>query len=98
MSNESIILNITKNLELFSDEFAKEFLARLKDKTPRLSGDMADGWDMTRNTDSIDIGNTQDYAGFVEYGTVNMEPRAPLRRTLLEKEDIAQVAKKKAGL
>lgn len=44
------------------------------------------------------IFNDVRYASFVEYGTPKMEPRGMLRVTIMEAEQIAEVAAEKAGL
>jgi hypothetical protein len=89
-------INLDTRLRKFKQEFGIEFLERLRARTPVRSGDLQEGWGFDMKQQSIDIWNTQDYAAYVEYGTEKMAPRAMLRTTLLEKEQIAEVAKQRS--
>lgn len=87
-----VFVKLNTRLRRFKQEFGMEFKQRLEDKTPVMTGEMRDGWGFEMKQSDIEIYNTAPHASFVEYGTEKMTPRAPLRRTLLEKDDIAQVA------
>lgn len=89
---------IIAKLGKFEEEFAKEFVNRVKIKTPVLSGKLQDGWDYTINTGSIDISNSEDYAKYVEFGTVKQPPKAMVQTTMLEVDQIAEIAKEKAHI
>lgn len=89
-------IDLNTRLRNFKKEWALEFLERVRARTPVLTGALKDGWGFNMKQQSIDIWNTQDYAGYVEYGTEKMAPRAMLRTTLLESEQIAQVAKERS--
>ena len=79
-------------LRRFKEEFGVEFLERVRQRTPVQSGALQKGWGFRQKQDDIEIWNVEPYAAYVEYGTDKMEPRAMLRTTLLEKEEIAAIA------
>lgn len=77
--------------EQFLQQFMEEFKRRVEEKTPVQTGALRDGWRLTQQGQSEAVlTNTEDYAAAVEYGTVKMEPRAMVRRTIEEREDIAR--------
>ena len=82
----------------FSQAFADEFLTRVKRRTPVITGRLRDSWQATVNKGTIEIFNDMDYAIFVEEGTHKMTPRGMLRATMIEAEQIATIAKEKAGI
>jgi len=91
-------IDLDTRLRRFKEEWGVEFLERVRARTPVRTGALQGGWGFDQKKESIDVWNTQEYAGYVEYGTEKMAPRAMLRTTLLEAEQITEVAKEKAGL
>lgn len=87
---------IQKQLDGMEQHFANEFLARVQRRTPVISGTLRDGWKAEVQPGLITIRNEVPYAGFVEYGTSKMAPRAMLRTTIEEAEQIAAEALRKA--
>lgn len=90
-------VDLETRLKKFKEEFGIELLERVRARTPVRTGDLKGGWGFQMRQESIDIYNTKDYAGYVEFGTEKMAPRAMLRTSLLEKEQIAEIAKEKAS-
>lgn len=90
-------IDLETRLRNFKKEWAFEFLERLRARTPVQTGALQEGWGFKSRLTSIDIFNVEDYAGYVEYGTEKMEPRAMLRTTLLESEEIAAIAKERSS-
>ena len=95
---DKFLVQLDTNRRRLKEEFGVELLERTRQRTPVRTGALLGGWGFTVKKDSIEIYNTQDYAGFVEYGTIYMAPRAMLRTSLMEADQILQVAKEKAGL
>lgn len=90
--------DLEKKLARFDDEFAKEFVDRVKSRTPVITGYLKGSWASDVGKTEILIYNTAEYASYVEYGTERLAPRGMLATTITEKEQIAAVAKQKAGL
>jgi hypothetical protein len=95
---DKVFLDLNTRLRKFKREFGSEFTQRVAEKTPVKTGALQGGWGFVEKQDDIEVYNTKDYASHVEYGTPHMAPRGMLRRTLLEKDEIAEVAAQKAGL
>ena len=95
---DKVFLGLNTRLKNFRREFGMELIERVKQRTPVLTGEMQRGWGFEMRKDDIEIYNVAPHSAYVEYGTPNMAPRAPLRTTLLEAEDIAKVAAERAGL
>jgi hypothetical protein len=91
-------IDLQTRLRNFKREFGVEFLERVRQRTPVRTGDLQNGWGFDMKQESINVWNTQDYAAHVEQGTEKMAPRRMLAVTVLEREQIAEVAKEKAGL
>ena len=89
-------IDLETRLRNFKKEWAFEFLERVRARTPVRTGALQEGWGFKPRLESIDIYNVEDYAGYVEYGTEKMAPRAMLRTTLLEAEQIAAIAKERS--
>lgn len=85
-------------LEEFRVAFAEEFFTRVVNRTPVDTGFLRDSWTIDLQAKSIDIVNDAPYAPYIEYGTWKMEPRGMVRTTALEAEEIAALAKERAGL
>jgi hypothetical protein len=95
---DAVFLNLDTKLKRFKREFGSEFTQRVAAKTPVKTGALQGGWGFEMHAEDIEVYNTKDYASHVEFGTPHMAPRGMLRRTLLEVDQIAEVAAKKAGL
>jgi hypothetical protein len=93
---QNVFAGLNTRLRKFKSEFGVEFMERVKEKTPVITGRLQNGWGFTMKQTDIEIWNVQDYASYVEYGTPKMAPRGMLRRTLLESQDIAKVAMERA--
>ncbi len=89
-------IDLNTRLRKFKQEFGVEFLERVRQRTPVRTGALKNGWGFTLKLESIEVYNTQEYAAYVEYGTEKMEPRRMLTVTVLEAEQIAEVAKERA--
>jgi hypothetical protein len=87
-----VFAGLNTRLRKFKQEFGMEFVERVKQRTPVVSGALQGGWGFQTKQSDIEIYNTKDYASFVEHGTDKMAPRGMLRTTMLEAEDIAKVA------
>lgn len=94
MSNRSVFAKITDRLkntdDVFADEFAKEFVSRVKVRTPVDTGRLQSGWDAHVTKDAITIENLTPYAGFVEDGTDRMSGAHMLKTTMSEVDEIAK--------
>jgi hypothetical protein len=90
------ILSQVEVVDAFREEFLKEALKRVKQKTPVLTGRLQAGWKGELTAEEIRINNDVPYAGFVEYGTDRMAPRGMLRATVLETPEITRLAAKRA--
>ena len=95
---DAVFVDLGTKLRKFKMEFALEMLDRIRSRTPVLTGKLKDGWGQTQRSEGFDIWNVQDYAGYVEYGTIHFPPRGMIRTTMLEKDQIAQIAKERAGV
>jgi hypothetical protein len=99
--------NIQKSIDkidAYKDEFGKEFLARVKEKTPVDTGRLQAAWELKVNKDTITVKNPalndegEPYAIYVEFGTDKMRGVFMLQRTIAESGDISKVAKMNAGI
>ena len=97
-SIDSWLIEMDTKLRKFKEEWAVEFLERVRYRTPVRTGALRDGWHQQQKQTSIDVSNTQPYAAYIEYGTPKIAPRAMLRTTLEEADQIAEIATHKAGL
>lgn len=95
---DKVFIDLGTRLRKFKEEYAIEFQQRLEAKTPVRSGDMKKGWGNTIKQEGFEVWNTQDYAGYVNYGTPYQAPQRMIERTAAEGEAIAKVAARKAGL
>jgi hypothetical protein len=91
-------------LKKLPQAFADEFVKRVANRTPVLTGQLKESWDMKVKPGVLELSNTakneegMPYAAYVEFGTWKMAPVLMISTTLLEKNDILKVAKKNAGL
>ncbi len=95
---DKVFAGLNTKLRRFKSEFGMEFVERVEARTPVISGILQSGWGFTSKATDIEIWNLREYASYVEYGTPKMAPRGMLRATILECEDIAEVAAERAGL
>lgn len=95
---DKMFIDLNTNLRKFKQEFAMEFQKRVEDRTPVRTGALQAGWVTTQRQTGFDLSNTQDYAEYVENGTPHMAPKGMIRTTLLETDQIAEVAKQRAGI
>jgi hypothetical protein len=91
-------VELETHLRKFKEQFGIELLERTRARTPVRTGNLRDGWGFKLKDTSIEVYNTQPYATFVEYGTDKIAPRAMLRTSLAEADQITAVAAEKAGL
>ena len=95
---DGVFAGLNTSLRKFKQEWGIEFVERVRQRTPVVTGALKEGWGFTAKAKDITIWNTEDYSAFVEYGTIHIAPRGMMRATLRESEQIAEVAAKKAGL
>lgn len=95
---DKVFAGLDTRLRRFKEAFAIEFLDRVKRRTPVRTGKLQRSWGATQRATDVEIYNVADYASYVEYGTERMEPRGMLRATLMEVDQIAEVAAQKVGL
>lgn len=98
MRNDAVFDALIEGCDEFKQAFADEFEARVARRTPHKTGRLVNSLYSQVVPTGIEVGFTVDYAPFVEYGTVNMAPRAMLRTTAAEAEQIAEIAARKVGL
>lgn len=100
---EELQANIEKVKKL-EQAFADEFVKRVTDRTPTLTGLLKNSWDIEVKDGAIELRNKatdeqgDGYASFVELGTWKEAPALMITTTLTEKTDILDTAKKKVGL
>lgn len=95
---DRMFIDLDTRLVKFKQEFAMEFQSRVEERTPVLTGALKKGWLTKLTQTGFTISNIQPYASYVENGTEKMAPRAMIATTLVEKDQIAKIAKEKAGL
>jgi hypothetical protein len=95
---DKLFIDLGTGLRRFKQEFASEFLHRVELRTPVDTGALQRGWGQTQRQSGFDIWNTKDYAAYVEYGTPHHAPVGMISTTLVEKEQIAAIAKERSGL
>lgn len=93
---DKFIVELDTTLRKFKTEFGIELINRTKVRTPVRTGALQNGWGFETKKTSISVYNTQPYAGYVEFGTPSMAPRAMLRTSLEESDEIAEIAMQKA--
>lgn len=82
----------------FIPAWATEAKSRIVQRTPVRSGALRDAWADALPPGAIEINNTMPYAHMIELGTIHMRPQPMVRTTVLEVDQITEVAKKKVGL
>ncbi len=82
-----------QQVEAYLREFQKEFLKRLKRRTPVLTGQARDGWESQLNTDNtVTFTNDVPYIGKLENGSSTQAPNGMLKVTVEEAPQIAKLA------
>lgn len=89
---EACIAKIEENLDEFMQAFAAEFLERVQQKTPVLTGRLRDGWVADVNGTELIVSNDVEYAEYIENGTPHIAPFGMLKQTVAEAEDIEAIA------
>ncbi len=95
---DKLYVGLDTKLRKFKQEFASEFVQRVEERTPVDTGKLKAGWVTKQTQTGFEISNTQPYAGYVENGTDKMAPRLMIATTLVEKDQITEIAKERAGL
>ena len=95
---KDVLVDLNSRLRRFNQAYAEELLARTERRTPVDTGALQAGWGVAMRQNGFDIYNTKDYAAYVEYGTPHQPPKAMLRTSLAESEQIADVAARRVGL
>lgn len=91
-------VDLQTKLVNFKREFAMEFKSRVEQRTPVRTGALKGGWHIELKSTEMELSNTQEYMPYVEFGTPSFGPRAMVRTTLLESDQIIEVAKERAGI
>ena len=94
--NGQVFFRVRQSLDFFIDEFETEFLKRVEDRTPVDTGHLQNSWAIASDADSIVINNDAEYASYVEHGTSRMAGAHMLAVTLSERENISQLAVRRA--
>lgn len=89
---DNVFFDLKTRLRKFPNEFGQEFLARVRERTPVITGKLQRDWGYQTKAGVVEVYNIAEYAGYVEYGTEKMAPRGMLRTTALESDDIAAIA------
>ena len=99
MSNKKTTANILKKLknvdDMFADEFGKEYLKRVKEKTPVRSGTLRDGWEVKTPNNDVVVENNVPYADYVENGTEHMAGAFMAKVTASETGEIIKVVERR---
>jgi hypothetical protein len=95
---KDVLVDLNTRLRKFKQAYAEELLARTERRTPVDTGALRAGWGVTMKQEGFEIYNTKEYAAYVEYGTPEQPPKAMLRTSLAEGEQIAEIAIRKVGL
>lgn len=98
MSNVDIANKFADKIKVFETAFMEEFMRRVAAKTPVRTGAAQRGYYIEEVAGVFYLKNTQDYVIYLEMGTEYIRPHAMVQSTMLEVDDIMQVAKQKAGL
>lgn len=96
MSNKDLFLDLETRGRRFINEWALEFKARVEEKTPVRTGALKAGYGITRRQTGFDFWNIEEYFKHVEQGTLTMAPRRMVGRTLLEADQITEIAIERA--
>jgi uncharacterized protein CbrC (UPF0167 family) len=97
-------IDVTKKIGQVKQAFADEFLRRVVQRTPVRTGLLKDSWDMAVKRGKIELKNIakneegDEYVTYVEFGTYKMPGFFMVTLTVIEAEEILQIAKKNVGL
>lgn len=89
---DKVFFDLKTRLRKFPNEFGQEFLSRVRERTPVLTGKLQRDWGYQVKAGVVEVYNIADYASFVEWGTEKMAPRGMLRTTALEVDEISAIA------
>ena len=110
-NNDSVFKKIIRNLkrtdEDFAEEFADEFIVRVKRRTPNpptanplapspSTGKLRRAWTSEVKGNDILIENLTEYAGYVEDGTEKMNGMHMAKTTISETPQISKLALKRS--
>ncbi|MDP4299926.1 hypothetical protein [Leptothrix discophora] len=93
--NLRLFIDLETRARKFITEWSLEFKERVEDKTPVVTGNLKNGYFIVNKQSGFEFSNIEEYFGYVENGTLHFAPRRMVGRTLLEAEDISQVAMEK---
>lgn len=98
MSNESIANEAVQKIKKFEDEFMMEFMKRVAERTPVRSGLAQRSYTIEQQGNGWVLKNEQEYVVYLELGTLHDSPHAMIQTTMVEYQDIMDIAKARAGL
>ena len=90
---DDVLLDIGLDLKEFEKEFTKELKNSIADKSPVDTGELKASWEV----DGDEIQSDADHAMAVEFGTSNRPPVGMVRRTVVERQRIADKVTNKVG-
>lgn len=93
--NDRVFHNMRKRMTEFQDEFAEEFITRVRNRTPVDTGRLRAGWDIGNSGKTVVVVNDVEYASYVEDGTEHMRGAHMLKVTLAEKQAIGDKVTRK---
>lgn len=98
MFDPIVIADFDRRMDAFKFEFLEEFKHRVEERTPVRTGAAKAGYYWEAEGPGATLFNKMYYVEYLEYGTPYMYPRAMVQLTMLEFDDICQVAKTHAYL
>jgi hypothetical protein len=91
-----MVANIQKQIEMAKVEFSLEFLKRWNRRTPVDTGTLRKGNTVKTASSQFEFINEVPYFGYVEDGTPTHRPVGMLKTTVLEANEIWNIAMKRA--
>jgi hypothetical protein len=95
---DKLFIELDTRLRNYKKEFAMEFQHRVEEKTPVVTGALKKGWVTAQKQTGFELSNVEPYAAYVEWGTEKMAPRGMIASTMLEVDQISEIAAKRAKL
>lgn len=95
---DNVILDMKTQLRRFKSEFGVEFLERVRRRTRIKTGALRNGWGFTMKQTAIELWNIMGYSWYQEFGTKYIKPTGAIRITMEEADQIAAIAKQRAGI
>lgn len=95
---QSTFAQLDAALKKFKIEWADEAFTRIVQRTPVDTGALKADWKQEQRTGGFDIWNTQGYATYIEQGTPKMAPVGMIATTILEKNQISELAKQRSNI